>query len=218
MSLKKLVLMTENGLKQQLNHLSSIKPDRSWAVSARAELLNYIEANPVSESRQYNARTFFTPRLANIFIAGAPAPRLVFAAFSVLALGAVSMLFVGVGQDGENAPQTHISAVVESGANAQKTQGSNIAVKIVQNNKMAESQKSAEIFGGALTALKIYDDDLDVAFQASLRERINRVTVLAQDTNNAYAEELAISADKLFVKGDYDAALRIITLAESLLE
>ena len=213
---------------RQLKQYRNIEPNADWAVFARANFVRILDSDTKLStlSEQRELKGFLSsapseqsePRGFRFGLLLRPAPRLAFAAFSVFVL-AIGAFYFGFANNTQ-APQANLGAAVSSEQSDESVDAYLVpeAARVVLNNNvpMTVAESPAES-SRVLTVIGAYEEGSDIAFRTALRERLNRVTVLAQENKDIYVQQLASKAEELFGKYDYDAALRVIVLAENLL-
>lgn len=215
--------MTDRDIIKQLQTLRFAEPDKVWSSSARANILAYAQ-NSMPERRAVKSFPMFVfmPNRAFVAVAG-------FVVFFVVVFALGSMLKGG----DESNYQALITGGNNVGSESEKLSGENgvapsgVNVPEAPASKkrvFANTQGSAEVknksVGSAQTlgSSRVSEEDPYVAFQTSVRERLNRVWVLAQDGQNDSALAVAQEAEDLYKAGDYDGALRAVSAAEGMLK
>ena len=203
--------MNNNEVIKSLRNLRQIGPNQDWAVSARANLINHIESTRPTAHNLQPTRWFSVSLPTPVFFAFSGALALFVVIFGSVTL---SMNFGVVFEDFDiikipsvattNNIQIQQPTSLVSKNSAEKSTGPGESLQNEQNDTYA--------------SIRAYDQfDIGLAAKTALRERINRVSVLGLESKDPYITELANEADGLYQEGDYDAALRVITAAESLL-
>lgn len=232
--------MNDKDLIKQLKSLKQVQPSKDWAIFARQNLISHINSTTETEENFASVLRNISRQLSASFGKTIPKP-----AMGLISIFFIITALAFVGFLGNTPTNVEHSLMVGSSSVAELTLSEPLVVE--QEGLSGESSAPTEVdpsfFAvepgglntpesfiaeqGGLTiqtildqtyaSLYIYDEDLSTAYKASLRERINRITVLAQEAENVYVEELAQEANELFADEDYDASLRVVVLAESLL-
>ena len=194
--------MKEKELIKQLSQLRKIKPNDEWAVSARANLVNHIKSTH---------STNYKPQTTNLLFV--PLPRSSFSLVPIVAFAVLLMLSIGL------FPARNL----DFGGLALENKPANIAPLNIgfSDGRILEKDETRvnikETPSDTLASLMVYDQDVSVAFKAMLVERINRITVLGEESKDFYVMNLAAQAQEIYELGYYDSALRILIYTENLL-
>lgn len=215
--------MTDRDIIKQLQTLRFAEPDKDWSSSTRTNILTYAQNSmPQREATKNSPIFFFTSNRAFVAVAG-------FAMFFVAVFALGFML-----KDGDKSNyQALISDENNSGSESEKLSGENgvapSGVNVPQapaseNRVFANTQGSAEVKNKSVSpsqtlgSSRVSEEDPYVVFQTFVRERLNRLWVLAQDGQNESALTIAQEAEDLYKAGDYDGALRAVSAAEGMLK
>src|SRR3989338_3762210 len=197
--------MKEKELIKQLSELRNIKPNDEWAVSARADIVRMVNEDTISSTRHSSEGA-----KAGFSFLFSPLPRLSFSLVPIFAL----LLILSIG--------LFPARNLDFGGLALKNEPSNVAPlnigfldgrTLKQDEALEQDEASINIKktpSDTLASLMIYDQDIAVAFKAMLVERINRITVLGEESKDFYVMNLAAQAQEMYELGDYDSALRIL--------
>ena len=207
--------MTEKDLLKQLKELKNIKPDTNWAISARADIVRMVNEDTISSTRHSfeGAKEGFSILFSSL-------PRSSFSLIPVVALAlllvvSMNLLSFESLEFGGLALKTVQIKIVQ--INNTETEAGNLinANLSTENSTPTFTENTSFDNDNTLASLKSYNDDVSTAFRAMLIERINRITVLGQESRDIYTMQLAQQAQELYEYGDYDSALRVLIYAEN---
>ena len=233
--------MNEKNIIKNIGALKAIKLDENWKNNNKSRLFLLLEENHEQSTQSWLARAF------DLRILFQPIPRGVLAGVLVIfAFGTFLFNFLISRESIYNSPDPILviynkdnnkeighayRQAMPTGRQAGKIElGNKENNREIINNKeispfsrlvnkesnvIADNNKENKI--SSYTSLNNKEDYL-VIFRINLNERINRVWALSYESGNDEVFRIVKEAEKLFNDKDYDAALRAVMVAESMLD
>lgn len=224
---------------EQLQVLRALEPNRTWAVSTRARLLAEIEREEATAAYQplVPVRFFGMFALPTFSLSRSIVAAAMVAAVGVLAFvafpGQRTSLQQAALNDAKNAdePETALEPAQEeapvapgvkedvdrpvpTNTTGQPSRGALSQGEEGDSEPAAAQQEEAAIMDDRTFASLGGENTTQARFQGEVLTRINRVTVLSQEQGAVYSLRLAHEAKALYLKEDYDGALRVVMAAE----
>ena len=223
--------MNEKNIIKKISALKAIKLDEGWKNNDKSRLFLLLEENSGQSAQSWLARAF------DLRILFQPIPRGVLAGFLVMfAFGTFLFNFLISRESIYNNPDP-ILVIYNKEIGHARRQAGKIELGNKENNREIVNNKEISSFsqlinkeGGAATdnnkenKINSYTSSLNnkedyfADFRINLNERINRIWALSYESGNDEILGIAREAEKLFNEKDYDAALRAIMVAESMLQ
>lgn len=211
--------MNEKNIIKKISALRAIKLDENWKNNDKSRLFLLLGENHEQSAQSWLVRAF------DLRILFQPIPRGVLAGFlAVFAFGTFLFSFLISREGIYNSPDPILvnynrenNKEIELGNkeiinNKEISQFSQLINK--ENKVITDNNKENKI--GSYTS-SLNEEDYLADFRINLNERINRTWALSYESGNDDVLIIVNEAEKLFNENDYDAALRAIMVAESML-
>ncbi|OWK26945.1 MAG: hypothetical protein US76_01820 [Parcubacteria group bacterium GW2011_GWA2_38_13b] len=226
--------MNEKNIIKKISALKAIKLDEGWKNNDKSRLFLLLEENSGQSAQSWLARAFDLRILFQPISRGVLAGFLVIFAFGIFLFN-YSILkeniydhsnTVGTVNNKENNREIGKTELGNEENNREIVNNKEISPfsqltnkkgsAVVDDNSDKNNNEENEISSYASSLNNKEDDFAD--FRINLNERINRIWVISYESGNDEVFKITKEAEKLFNEKDYDAALRAIMVAESMLQ
>lgn len=216
--------MNEKNIIKKISALKAIKLDENWKNNDKSRLFLLLGENHEQSGQSWLARAF------DLRILFQPIPRGVLAGFlAVFTFGTFLFSFL-ISREGIYSSPDPILVIYNRENNKEIVEMELGNKEIINNKEISQFSQSiskeSDIAIGDNKENKISSytsslnnkEDYLADFRINLNERINRIWALSYESGNDEVLRIANEAEKLFNEKDYDAALRAIMVAESMLQ
>lgn len=226
--------MNEKNIIKKISVLKAIKLDENWKNNDKSRLFLLLGENHEQLRQSWLARAF------DLRILFQPIPRGVLAGFLAIFVFGTFLFSFLISREGIYNSPDPILVIYNKENNKEvvhaRRQAGKIELGNKENNREIINNKEISQFSqlinkgndaiadnkenkiSSYTSSLNNKEDYLADFRINLNERINRIWALSYESGNDEVLRIAEEAEKLFNEKDYDAALRAIMVAESMLQ